>query len=49
MIFAITDVDKDNIPNPTITWWTDLPYKPVHGSTRNELYFDWHVSAKRAW
>jgi prepilin-type N-terminal cleavage/methylation domain-containing protein len=49
MIFAITDVDKVNIPNPTITWWTDLPYKPVHGSTRNELYFDWHVSAKRAW
>jgi prepilin-type N-terminal cleavage/methylation domain-containing protein len=48
-LFAITDVDKINIPNPTITWWTDLPYKPVHGDVRNELYFDWHVSAKRAW
>lgn len=48
-LFAITDVDKINIPNPTVTWWTDLPYKPVHGDVRNELYFDWHVSAKRAW
>src|ERR1043166_2263109 len=48
-LFAITDVDKINIPNPTITWWSDLPYKPVHGDVRNELYFDWHVAAKRAW
>ena len=47
--FVLTDVDKINIPNPTITWWTDLPYKPVHGEVRNELYFDWHVSGKRAW
>jgi prepilin-type N-terminal cleavage/methylation domain-containing protein len=48
-LFAVTDVDKINIPNPTVTWWTDLPYKPVHGNVRNELYFDWHVAAKRAW
>ena len=48
-LFAITDVDKINIPNPDITWWSDLPYKPVHGDVRNELYFDWHVAAKRAW
>jgi len=48
-LFALTDVDKVNIPNPSITWWTDLPYKPVHGDFRNELYFDWHVAAKRAW
>ena len=48
-LFAITDVDKINIPDPRVTWWTDLPYKPVHGDFRNELYFDWHVSAKRAW
>ena len=46
---APTDVDKLNIPIPTVTWWTDLPYKPVHGGVRNELYFDWHVAAKRAW
>jgi prepilin-type N-terminal cleavage/methylation domain-containing protein len=48
-LFALTDVDKINIPNPTVTWWTDLPYKPVHGDLRNELYFDWHVAAKKAW
>ena len=48
-LFAITDVDKVNIPNPRIDWWTDLPYKPVHGNVRNELYFDWHVAGKRAW
>ena len=48
-LFAITDVDKINIPNPSITWWSDLPYKPVHGDVRNELFFDWHVAAKRVW
>ena len=48
-LFAVTDVDKINIPNPAISWWTDLPYKPVHGDVRNELYFDWHVAGKRAW
>jgi len=48
--FAITDVDKINIPDPSVSWWSDLPYKPVHGNVRNELYFDWHVAAKRvAW
>ncbi len=44
-----TDVDTVNIANPTVSWWSDLPYKPVHGEVRNELYFDWHVAAKRAW
>ena len=48
-LFAITDVDKINIPNPTVTWWSDLPYKPVHGDVRNELYFDWHIQARKAW
>jgi prepilin-type N-terminal cleavage/methylation domain-containing protein/prepilin-type processing-associated H-X9-DG protein len=46
-LFAVTDVDKVNIPDPTVTWWTDLPYKPVHGGARNELYFDWHVAPKK--
>jgi prepilin-type N-terminal cleavage/methylation domain-containing protein/prepilin-type processing-associated H-X9-DG protein len=44
-VFAITDVDKINIPNPTVTWWTDLPYQPVHGEVRNALFFDWHVES----
>jgi prepilin-type N-terminal cleavage/methylation domain-containing protein len=46
-VFAVTDVDKVNVPDPSVTWWTDLPYKPVHGNVRNELYFDWHVGTKR--
>jgi prepilin-type N-terminal cleavage/methylation domain-containing protein len=45
-IYAITDVDKGNI-NPTVSWWSDLPYEPVHGAVRNQLLFDWHVEAKR--
>jgi prepilin-type processing-associated H-X9-DG protein len=45
-IFAITDVDKGNV-NPAVSWWSDLPYEPVHGKVRNELFFDWHVEAKR--
>jgi len=44
--FAITDVDRINVPNPHVTWWNDLPSKPVHGQVRNELYFDFHVAAK---
>jgi prepilin-type N-terminal cleavage/methylation domain-containing protein len=47
-IFAITDVDKGNVKDPTVTWWTDLPYKPVHGSVRDQLFFDWHVQAVKA-
>ena len=48
-LFAITDVDKINVPNPAVSWWPDLPYKPVHGNVRNELFFDWHVAAKKVW
>lgn len=43
---AIVDVDKGNV-NPTVSWWSDLPYEPVHGAVRNQLFFDWHVEAKR--
>ena len=45
-LFAITDADQA-LPqlNPTVTWWTDLPNKPVHGAVRNQLFFDWHVQA----
>jgi len=45
-IYAITDVDQA-FPglNPTISWCTDLPNTPVHGTVRNQLFFDWHVQA----
>jgi prepilin-type N-terminal cleavage/methylation domain-containing protein/prepilin-type processing-associated H-X9-DG protein len=42
--FAISDADKGNITDPLVGWWSDLPYKPVHGTTRNQLFFDWHVT-----
>ena len=45
-IWAMTDVDKGNV-NPTVSWWDDLPYQPVHGPVRNQLFFDGHVEAKR--
>ena len=44
LLFAVTDVDQA-IPslNPSVSWWSDLPNKPVHGLVRNQLFFDWHV------
>jgi len=44
-LVAISDVDKANV-NPSVSWWTDLPYEPVHGAGRNYLYFDGHVEYK---
>ncbi len=46
-VWAMTDLDQGNIGSGT-PWSDNLPAKPVHGNLRNELYFDWHVSAKRA-
>jgi len=46
-LYAISDVDKGNV-DPSVGWWEDLPYAPVHGSVRNYLYFDWHVSSVRS-
>lgn len=46
-LWAATDADRVNVPNPAVSWYDDLPYKPVHGSVRNELYFDGHVAARR--
>jgi len=45
-LFAVSDVDQA-MPslNPSVSWWTDLPNKPVHGAVRNQLFFDWHVEA----
>jgi prepilin-type processing-associated H-X9-DG protein len=47
-VYAITDVDQA-IPslNPSVSWWTDLPNRPVHGAVRNQLFFDWHVQGVR--
>jgi len=42
---ALTDADKGNV-NPTADGWSTLPYEPIHGRTRNQLFFDWHVTGK---
>jgi prepilin-type N-terminal cleavage/methylation domain-containing protein len=45
-VFAISDVDQASPSlNPSVTWWTDLPNKPVHGSVRNQVFFDWHAQS----
>jgi prepilin-type N-terminal cleavage/methylation domain-containing protein/prepilin-type processing-associated H-X9-DG protein len=46
-LYAISDVDKGNVTDPTVGWWGDLPYAPVHGGTRNQLFFDWHAASVR--
>jgi hypothetical protein len=47
-LFATSDVDKGNVTDPSVGWWNDLPYTPVHGSTCNHLFFDWHAGLVRA-
>jgi prepilin-type N-terminal cleavage/methylation domain-containing protein/prepilin-type processing-associated H-X9-DG protein len=47
-LYAISDVDKGNVTDPTVGWWSDLPYAPVHGQKRNQLFFDWHATPVRA-
>ncbi len=45
-IWSLVDLDKLAV---TAGGWRPLvPDRPVHGSTRNYLYFDGHVSAKKA-
>jgi competence protein ComGC len=45
-VWAIADADKGNV-NPKLAGWNELPYRPIHGEVRDQLYFDWHVAAKR--
>jgi prepilin-type N-terminal cleavage/methylation domain-containing protein len=40
-------VDSDKVAFGTAGWADDLPDKPVHGSVRNYIYFDAHVSSKK--
>jgi hypothetical protein len=44
-VFAMRDADKGNV-NPQAARWADLPYRPAHGRSRNQLAFDWHVEEK---
>jgi hypothetical protein len=45
--WAIGDLDQEGVASPTSLGKDRTPYvalKPVHGSTRNLLYFDMHVA-----
>jgi prepilin-type N-terminal cleavage/methylation domain-containing protein/prepilin-type processing-associated H-X9-DG protein len=44
LTWAITDADKLNA-NPVSGYHRFLPAKKVHGTVRNQLFFDWHVQA----
>lgn len=41
-------VDLDRVGSPTVGWADEIPPTPVHGTTRNYLFFDYHVGSKRA-
>lgn len=40
--WAVTDADQQNA-NPAGLYFPFLPTKPIHGTVRDELFFDWHV------
>jgi prepilin-type processing-associated H-X9-DG protein len=40
---VMADADKANA-NPTLRGWGELPCRPVHGSVRNQLFFDGHAA-----
>jgi prepilin-type N-terminal cleavage/methylation domain-containing protein len=41
-------VDLDRVGSPTVGWANEIPPTPVHGTSRNYLFFDYHVGSKRA-
>jgi len=45
--WAVTDADQQNA-FPGGYYYSMLPVTPVHGTVRNQLFFDWHVQAIRA-
>lgn len=42
--WAISDLDQKCPDLPAESWVANTPVKPVHGKTRNALFFDWHVA-----
>jgi prepilin-type N-terminal cleavage/methylation domain-containing protein len=45
---ALSDIDQ-TIPtlNPSISWYFDIPAKPIHGNTRDHGFFDYHAEIVR--
>jgi len=47
-IWAMVDADRQANSNPgNNVWAATVPEQPAHGSTRNYLWFDWHVESKK--
>ena len=44
-VYAMSDVDTQLIPASSEAWGGTTPTSPTHGSTRNRVYFDWHVKS----
>jgi prepilin-type N-terminal cleavage/methylation domain-containing protein/prepilin-type processing-associated H-X9-DG protein len=48
-IWAMVDADRQANANPGNSGWVaTVPETPAHGSTRNYLWFDWHVASAKA-
>ena len=47
MSWALTDADRQNAVN-LARYYLYLPKTPCHGEVRNQLFFDWHVTAVRS-
>ena len=47
-VWMVAEVDQVVIWDPANIWKAQTPVKPVHGTTRNYLYYDQHVEAKKA-
>jgi prepilin-type N-terminal cleavage/methylation domain-containing protein/prepilin-type processing-associated H-X9-DG protein len=46
-VWAMVDADRQaNANSGNDVWVASVPEKPVHGNTRNYLWFDWHVEPK---
>ena len=46
-VWILVDVDQVLITDLANTWRAQTPVTPVHGSVRNYIYFDQHVSAQK--
>jgi hypothetical protein len=43
----VTDADQHNA-NPAGLYFPMLPTKPIHGTVRDTLFFDWHAEGVKA-
>ena len=46
-VYSLVDLDKIAVTSINNTWQQQLPDKPVHGVSRNYLFFDNHVATRK--